>query len=66
MEGVAKFKYLGRPLEQTDDNWPELRQNVKWAQRVWGRLVKMIIREGVESKVGGMFYRVVVQNVLLF
>ena len=25
MEGVAKFRYLGRPLYQTDDDWPAVR-----------------------------------------
>ena len=22
VEGVAQFEYLGRPLDQTDDDWP--------------------------------------------
>ena len=25
IEGVAKFKYLGRTLDQTDDDWPVVR-----------------------------------------
>ena len=24
VEGVANFKYLGRPLDQTDDDWLEV------------------------------------------
>ena len=25
VEGVAKFKYLGKTLDQTDDDWPSVR-----------------------------------------
>ena len=41
---VANFKYLGRTLDQTDGNWPAVRRNYKQAQRVWGRLRKILRR----------------------
>ena len=36
VEGVEKFKYMGRPLEQTEDDWLAVIQNAKQALRVWG------------------------------
>ena len=44
VEGVAQFEYLGRPLDQTDDDWLAVRCNVKKARRVWGRFGKMLQR----------------------
>ena len=28
VERVEEFKYMGRPLDQTDDDWPEVWQNI--------------------------------------
>ena len=66
VEVVTNLKYLGSPLDQTDDDWPVLRRNFKWARRVWGRLGNMLRREGLDSKVAAMFYRAGVQTVILF
>ena len=63
---MAQFKYLGRPLYQTDNDWTEVRQNIKQAHKVWGRLVKILQREKAYIKVLDIFYRAVVQLVLLF
>ena len=49
--GVTNFKCLGRPLYQTEIDWPSLQQNYKRLWRVWRRLGDIIIREGAESKV---------------
>ena len=38
VEDVATFKYLGRPLYQADDDWPEVRSNNMRARSVLGRL----------------------------
>ena len=38
VEGVEKFRYLGRNLHQTDDDWPVVRQKIIWARSIWGRL----------------------------
>ena len=66
VEGVATFKYMGRPIDHTCDNWPEIRWNIKRASPVWGRLVKMLRREGGYSKMAEIFYMAVTQAVLLF
>ena len=48
IERVALLKYLGRPLEQSDDNWPAVRQNIGRAQQVWGRLGFILRQEGAD------------------
>ena len=45
MEGVSAFKYLGRPLDQTEYDWMGVIQNAKRAQRLWRRLGKFRRRE---------------------
>ena len=63
---MEAFKYLGRPLDQTDDDWPAIRRKIKQARTVWERLGKLLIQEGADTRVAEMFYREVVQAVLLF
>ena len=45
VEGVTQLKYLGRPLDQYDNTWPEIHWNIRRAWKVWGRLGK-ILRQG--------------------
>ena len=66
VEGVAKFQYLGRPLDKTKNDWPAVRWNVNQARRVWGRLGKMLRKEGAETRVVEVFYQAAAQAVLLF
>ena len=51
VEGVENFKYLGQILDQTDDDWPAIRQNIMRARLVCGRLGKLMRREGAETRV---------------
>ena len=46
IEGVDTFKYLGRILDRSDDNWPVVLQNFGKARRVWIRLGKLLQGEG--------------------
>ena len=66
MENVPTFRYMGRPLDQTDDYWPAVRRNIIRASLVWGRLGTLLLREGADPKVLASFYRVVVQSILLY
>ena len=66
MEAVTEFRYLGRLLKATDDDWPEVAGNIKKAWRSWGRLAKVLGREGEYPKVSQTFYIAVTQQVLLF
>ena len=63
---MENFKYLWRTLDQTDDYWPALWRNIMCARLVWGRLGTLIRREGADPRVAEMFYRAVVQAILLY
>ena len=66
IEGVALFKYLGRPLYQSDDDWPVFRQNIRKAHQIWGRLGVILRWEGGDPITSEAFYIAVVHVVLLF
>ena len=66
IEGVEVFKYLRRLLDRSDDDWLVVLRNISKAMQVWGRLGKLLQREGAEPAVSAKFYRAVVQAVLLF
>jgi hypothetical protein len=63
---VEHFKYLGRILAMDDGDVPAMRQNLKRARAQWGRLQKVLAKEGVPGPVAGMFYQAVVAAVLLY
>ena len=62
---MTRFKYLGLPLDQTDDDCLEIRQNIRRARKVWGQLDKILQIEVSDTQVKEIFYREVVQVVLL-
>ena len=66
MEAVSEFRYLGRLLTAMDDNWLAVAGNNKKARGSWGRLARVLGREGVDPKVSQNFYTAVTQQVLLF
>ena len=65
-EGVDAFTYLGRVLHWTDSDWPEVLRKTRRARLIWGRLGKLMRREGAYPITLETFYRAVVQAVLLF
>ena len=66
MRAVTEFKYLGRVLTNRDDDWPAVAGNIRKAQANWGRLARILGREGADPKVSHSFYTAVTQQVLLF
>ena len=60
------FKYIGRLLDWSYDNWPEVLQNIRKMWQVWGRLGKILWGEGVELDVSEKFYRELIQVLLVF
>ena len=66
IELVSEFKYLGRILTEADDDWPAVVGNIRKARRSWGRLTRVLSREGADPKVSQTFYISVTQAVLLF
>ena len=66
IKSVSEFKYLGRILTATDDNWPAVVGHLGKARRSWGRLSRVLGREGADLKVSRAIYISVTQAVLLF
>ena len=66
MEAVLEFRYLGRILTATDDDWLAVARNIQKAWVSWGRLARVLGREGADLKVSRSFYTAVTQQVLLF
>ena len=66
IEGVGRFKYLGRLLDQSDEYWSSFLYNIRKAMQVWWRLGKLLWREGADPTFSEKFYRTVVQAVHLF
>ena len=66
LTAVYCFGYMGQMLLSSEDDWPAVERNL-WRARVkWGRLAKILGREGADSIKAGKLYMVVVQAVILF
>ena len=63
---VLLFLYFGQMLLSTDGNCLEMERNLWRAQGKWGRMVKILVRDGSYKRTAGKFYVAVVQEVLLF
>ena len=66
VEAVLEFRYLRRILTAMDDDWPAVADNIKKSRVRWGRLARVMGREGADLKVSRSFYTAVTQQVLLF
>ena len=66
MEAVSDFRYLGRLLTATDYYWPAVAGNIRKERVSWGRLARVLGREGADPKVSRSFYTAMTQQVLLF
>ena len=66
LETVTSFKYLGMVLTTGDDNWPATAGNLRKARKSWMHMTVILSPEGADQKVSGLFFKAVVQVVLLF
>jgi hypothetical protein len=66
IETVSEFKYLGQVVKNNHDDWSAVNQNVKKATATWGRICKILSKEGANPKVMATVYKAVVQAVLLY
>ena len=66
LQKVPSFKYLGRILTAGDDDFPAVAGNLGKARKSWGRLQRILIRDGADKRVSGGGFKAVVQQVLLF
>ena len=63
---VSSFKYPGIILTAGDENWPAVAGNLGKARKSWGRLHRILSREGADKRVSRNCFKAVVQQVLLF
>ena len=63
---VSSFKYLGRVLSASDDDWPAVIWNLRRVRQKWVYLSQVIRRYGSDACMLGIFYISVVQVVLLY
>ena len=61
MKAVTDFCYLGQLLTATDDDWPAVVGNIRKVRVSWGRLARVLGREGADPKVSRSFYTAVTQ-----
>ena len=66
LKTVPSFNYLGRILTAGYDYWPAVAGNLGKARKSWGRLKRIMSREGAYKRVSGNVFKAVVQQVLLF
>ena len=60
------FKYLGRVLTTSNDNWPEVVDNLMKARKRWEKMSRYLVQEGADPRTPGEFYNSLVQVTLLF
>ena len=57
---------MGPVLTAGDENWPGVVGNLKKARKSWASLSRIMGWEGAKPRVSGIFFKAVVQEVLLF
>ena len=50
MRAVTEFRYLGRVMKNTDDDWPAVSGNLRKERVTWGRLARIFGRGGRTRK----------------
>ena len=63
---VTSLKYLVRVLMSLDDDWLEVVGNLQKSRKSWARLPIILGMEGDSPMMSGIFFKAVVQAVLLF
>jgi hypothetical protein len=53
-------------MASNNSDWPTLYYNLKKAQQRWGMISRVLVHDGASPKAMGMFYKAVVQAVLLY
>ena len=66
IKGVKVFRYFGRMLDWSDENWPAVPCSIRKAHHVWGRLGKVLRRKSPDPAFSAEFYGVLVQAVIFF
>ena len=62
---MTAFRYLGRVMTAVGDDWTKVVGNLHKERKRWGRLSRILSREGADLMVSGHFLKAVTQVVLL-
>ena len=63
---VSLFKYPGRVLTASEDDWNTVVSNLSKAWRKWARMSRILGQEVSDAWKSGIFYKSVIQSTLLF
>lgn len=66
IERVPSFTYLGRVLQENDQDEEAIRARIRLATTAWRNISRVLHREGADIKVKSTFYRTIIQAVLLY
>ena len=66
LDMVTYFKYLGRVISAAEDYWLAVAKNLSRTRKVWIRMLRILSREGAAPRVSRLFFKAVVQAVLIF
>ncbi|EJK73704.1 hypothetical protein THAOC_04657 [Thalassiosira oceanica] len=66
LERMEVFKYLGRLMAMDEKDMHAVQHNLKKARGVWRRFSILLRSEKLPARVCGMFYKAVIQSVLLY
>ena len=53
-------------ISAADDDWTAVAKNLARARKVWSRMSRILRREGSAPRVSGLFFKSMVQAVLIF
>ena len=63
---VFLFRYLGKKLWSSNDDWMAVELNLQRTREKWGRMEKILGRWGADKRILGRLYTALVQVVILF
>ena len=66
LETVQEFRYLGRVLTKMDNDLPAATRQLQKARVRWARLARVLRQEDIQPSIASIFYKVIIQAVLLF
>jgi hypothetical protein len=66
IKNVREFKYLGRILDNRDNDLPAVEQNLRKARQKWGWISRILSKELAKPRVMASFYKAIIQSVLLY
>ena len=63
---VTQFKYLGRILDEADNDNHAVDRQLQKARGTWARVGRILSSQTTDARVRGFFYKAILQSVLLY